>query len=137
MFFCLSFRMRVKPVHKTFQLTVTAHSKRGPAFWWHITMAPSRRHPQRRVFPLWLKALVQTWWLQGIPLLEIRARFAEIGLHISTSTMATWCNHRYMRRWWHHETHKNDEYWLPNYDGRCWTYVRGLEHFTKNCCENS
>ena len=53
---------------------------------------PSRRHtyPRRRNYPWWLKELVRTWWQQGVPLLQIQARLAEIGLRIALSTMSAW-----------------------------------------------
>ena len=56
---------------------------------------PRRRHtyPRRGIYPVWLKELVRTWWLQeGLTLLQIQARFAEIGFNISLPTMATWCS---------------------------------------------
>ena len=47
--------------------------------------------PRRLIIPMWLKDVVRNWHLQeGLSLRQIQARLAEIGFHLSLSTIAAW-----------------------------------------------
>jgi len=58
-------------------------------------MPPSRR----LIIPKWLKDVARKWKDQeGLTHRQIQARLAEIGLHVSLSTIAGWFSHTHLVR---------------------------------------
>ena len=57
---------------------------------WKFTM-PHRRHRRRVIFPMWLKYLVRSWRQEGLTLIQIKARLAELGVrNVKSATIAAW-----------------------------------------------
>ena len=47
--------------------------------------------PRRLIIPMWLKDVVRNWKQQeGLSFRQIQARLAEIGFHMSLSTISAW-----------------------------------------------
>ena len=54
---------------------------------------------RRLIIPKWLKDLARNWKEQeGLTYRQIQVRLAEIGVHVSRSTIAGWFSHAHLVR---------------------------------------